>query len=277
MALAYPSTGTSETQQFGPVASGTPGYQYQPGMYAYGKTVAYYQPYKGWAFYAHYHNGLDISGASGTYLKAMETGRVTFAGWRNNGGGYVVEVEIRPGTKYTFNHCSSILVKVGQIVTKGQNIARMGKSGNTTGIHCHTSLDILETGADGIRRWLMWNPKLWMSGGAYANDARIKPAYTPTTRVQRVTIPTNGVNVRTSTRLVSSSLYAHTVSGVIRRYSDNASLGSTASKLLFYRYVQGDQYNLGGVVGNLYAEIYLGGGHRFVAKPLCSAPVWYAS
>jgi hypothetical protein len=278
MALGYPTSGTRESQQFGPASSSAAGYMSQPAMYGYGASVAFWQPYKGWGFYPHYHNGLDIAGDGGTYLKAMETGKVVYAGWRNNGGGYVVEVEIRPGTRYTFNHCSSILVKVGQIVAKGQNIARIGATGVATGNHCHVSLDIQERGPDGVYRWLMWNPKLWMSGGPYAGDARIRSAYsTTTTRVQRVTVNGNGINIRSAARMTSAALYAHTVSGRFRRYSDNADLGSTTSKLLFYRYVQGDGYVLGGVWGNLYAEVYLGGGHRFIAKPLCSAPVWYSS
>jgi len=139
------------------------------------------------------------------------------------------------------------------------------------------SLDIYEVGPDGVGRWLMWNPKLWMSGGAYANDGRIIPAYTSTNKVQRVTAFGDGINARSNAHLTSASLYAHTVNGRWRRYSDNKDLGARTAALRFYRYVQGDQYNLGGVVGNLYAEVYLGGGHRFIAKPLCSAPKWYSS
>lgn len=276
MALAYPTTGTRESQQFGPASSSAAGYASQPAMFASGATVGFWQSYKGWAFYPHYHNGLDIAGASGTPLKAMETGKVTYAAWRNNGGGYVMEVEIRPGTKYTFNHCSRLAAKVGQIVTKGQVIAYIGATGVATGNHCHTSLDILERGSDGVYRWLMWNPKLWMSGGAYANDARIASAYA-TAKVQRLSAGINGdgVNIRSAPHLTTASLYAHTVAGRVRRYSDNADLGARTVRFLYYREVQGDQYVVNGVVGNRYVEIYLGGGHRFVAKPFCSPVGWY--
>ena len=277
MALAYPTSGTKESQQFGPASSSAAGYQYQPSMYAYGSTVANWQPYKGWAYYAHYHNGLDIAGSTSVALKAMERGKVTYAAWRNNGGGYVMEVEIRPGTKYVFNHCSRLMVRLGTVVNKGQILAYIGATGAATGNHCHVGLEINERGPDGLYRWLMWNPKLFMSGGAYANDARIAPAYGSSVPRLSAGIKADGVNIRTAPRLTAASLFAHTVAGRVRRYSDNADLGARAQRFLWYRELQGDQYSINGVVGNRYVEFYCGGGRRFIAKPFASAVGWYPS
>jgi len=181
MGLGYPTTsGTYESQQFGPVPYGVPGYYSQPAMYASGSTVAWWQPYKQWAHYAHFHNGLDIAGPEGLALRAIETGRVIFSGWKSNGGGWVIEVEIRPGTRYTFNHCQKLLAAIGARVSRGQIIAAIGSSGTATGDHCHLSLDILEKGPDGVSRWLMWNPKYFMTGGPYQYDPRIAPlSYEP--------------------------------------------------------------------------------------------------
>jgi len=181
MALGYPTDhGTYESQQFGPVPYGVPGYFSQPAMYASGSTVAWWQPYKGWTFYGHYHNGLDIAGPEGLPLRALESGRVVFAGWRDNGGGWVIEVEIRPGTRYTFNHCQKVLAVTGSRVSRGQIIAAIGSSGTATGPHCHLSLDLLEKGPDGVSRWLVWNAKYFMTGGAYQYDPRIAPlSYEP--------------------------------------------------------------------------------------------------
>lgn len=277
MALGYPTGGgTYESQQFGPASSSAAGYLSQPAMFGHGSSVGYWQAYKGWPFYAHYHNGLDIAGPEGTPLLAMEAGKVTYAGLRNNGGGIVVEVEIRPGTKYTFNHCSAALVRVGQIIKKGQSIARIGNTGVATGNHCHVSLDIQEKGPDGYYRWLMWNPKLWMANGPYAADPRIETTYA-TVQVQRVIVSSNGINVRSAPRMTAATLFAVTADGYYRRYSDWKNLGPITSRLLFYRYVQGDNYVIGGVSSNLYAEVYLGGGKRYIAKPLCSAPKWYTN
>ena len=277
MALLYPTTGTRESQQFGPASSSAAGYASQPPMFGSSNAVAYWQAYKGWKYYSHYHNGLDIAGTTSVALKAMEGGKVMWSGWRNNGGGNVVEVEIRPGTRYTFNHCSRVLPKVGSIVAKGQILAYIGATGVATGNHCHTSLDIRERGPDGVYRWLMWNPKLWMAGGAYANDARITPAYGSQVPRLSAGITGDGVNVRSSPRLTAATLFAVTRAGRIIRYSDGKDIGPRTGRMLFYREVQGDQYTIGGVVGNRYVEFYCGGGHRFVAKPFASKVVWYAS
>lgn len=281
MALGYPTdkVGTYESQQFGPAIPGSAGYWSQPAMFAFSTSVAWWQAYKGWPFYAHYHNGLDIAGPEGKALLAVETGKVVFSGLRNNGGGLVIEVEIRPGTRYTFNHCSQLLARVGDIVKKGQTIARIGATGVATGNHVHFSLDINERGPDGYYRWLMWNPKLWMAGGVYANDPRIAPAYGGTTSVPRLSagIVSDGVNIRTAPRLTSASLFAVTNGGRVRRYSDWADLGSRTSRFKYYRVVQGDSYVVNGQWGNAYVEFYVGGGRRFVAKPFASKVLYYAS
>lgn len=85
-----------------------------------------------------FHTGIDISG-SGAYGKtivAADGGVVTAAGWD---GGYGYRVVIRHnGTLSTlYGHCSKILVTVGQKVSKGQAVARVGSTGNSTGPHCH--------------------------------------------------------------------------------------------------------------------------------------------
>ena len=85
-----------------------------------------------------FHTGIDISG-SGAYGKtivAADGGSVTAAGWD---GGYGYRVVIRHnGTLSTlYGHCSKLLVTPGQSVSKGQAIARVGSTGNSTGAHCH--------------------------------------------------------------------------------------------------------------------------------------------
>jgi len=197
MGLGYPTTsGTYESQQFGPVPYGVPGYFSQPAMYASGSTVAWWQPYKQWSYYEHFHNGLDVAGPEGLALRAIETGRVIFSGWKTNGGGWVIEVEIRPGTRYTFNHCQKLLAPIGARVSRGQIIATIGSSGTATGDHCHLSLDILEQGPDGVSRWLVWNPKYFMVGGPYQYDPRIAPlTYEPKPPAPIIYPSTEGDNV----------------------------------------------------------------------------------
>lgn len=82
------------------------------------------------------HTGIDLGGAIGTAIYAYKTGTVTFAGW---GRGYGLHVKIDHGNGMTtyYAHCSELLVSVGQQVTEGQMIAKIGMTGYTTGPHLH--------------------------------------------------------------------------------------------------------------------------------------------
>lgn len=175
------------SQPFGPANPTAGGYAEQPAMYGASNLTAYWLPYKGWPLYKHYHNGTDWTVGLGASLLAMETGKVIHAGIRYvsdstgkqvpNGGGLVIGVEIRPGTSYWYSHCSELLASVGSIVTKGQIIARMGRTGVATGVHAHVGVEIAEIGADGRKRTILHNPEMFQAGGPYANDTRIRPVY----------------------------------------------------------------------------------------------------
>lgn len=81
------------------------------------------------------HPGIDIAAPAGTPVRAIAAGTVAFAGWRNNGGGYVVVLRHPDGMTSTYNHNQSVTVAVGTRVTTGQRIARVGSTGNSTGPH----------------------------------------------------------------------------------------------------------------------------------------------
>lgn len=82
------------------------------------------------------HTGIDLGGAIGTAIYAYKSGTVTFAGW---GSGYGLHVKIDHGNGMTtyYAHCSELFVSVGQQVTEGQMIAKIGMTGYTTGPHLH--------------------------------------------------------------------------------------------------------------------------------------------
>jgi murein DD-endopeptidase MepM/ murein hydrolase activator NlpD len=88
--------------------------------------------------YYHYgHYGIDIDGSTGDPIYAAAGGKVTFAGWKNNGGGYQVWIAHGSGLYTTYNHMASVSVGRGQSVGKGQRIGRMGATGFATGSHLH--------------------------------------------------------------------------------------------------------------------------------------------
>ncbi|WP_304518478.1 peptidoglycan DD-metalloendopeptidase family protein [Caproiciproducens faecalis] len=85
-----------------------------------------------------FHTGIDISGGSayGKTIVAADGGTVVSAGW-SNGYGYCVKINHGGGIQTLYGHASKILVSSGQRVSKGQAIALVGSTGNSTGPHCH--------------------------------------------------------------------------------------------------------------------------------------------
>ncbi len=88
----------------------------------------------------YYHAGhlaLDIAAPYGSTIVAAQGGTVTWAGWRNNGGGYVISIDHGNGMSTVYNHLGSIWVSVGQYVGAGQGIGGVGCTGMCTGPHVH--------------------------------------------------------------------------------------------------------------------------------------------
>ena len=86
------------------------------------------------------HSGADLAAPDGTPIYAVGPGVVTIAGPSTGGNtGYMVAVDHGGGvqTRYVHPWPSGILVRVGDQVTAGQQIARVGSSGNSTGPHLH--------------------------------------------------------------------------------------------------------------------------------------------
>lgn len=82
------------------------------------------------------HTGIDIQGAYGTPIKAADGGVVTFSGWEDGYGNYII-INHENGYQTAYAHCSVLSKKVGDRVKKGETIAKMGNSGRVTGTHLH--------------------------------------------------------------------------------------------------------------------------------------------
>ena len=103
----------------------------------YGVITSYFGPRRASVAGAStYHEALDIANSYGTAIYAADGGTVTLAGWYG-GLGYCVKIDHGNGFVTTYGHNSSLLVSVGQHVYKGQQIARMGSTGISSGPHCH--------------------------------------------------------------------------------------------------------------------------------------------
>lgn len=82
-----------------------------------------------------YHTGLDIAANSGTNICAAHNGKVILAENYSSYGNCVMIENNDIITVYA--HCLSINVKEGQMVNKGDIIAKVGMTGNATGPHLH--------------------------------------------------------------------------------------------------------------------------------------------
>lgn len=82
------------------------------------------------------HNGVDIANRFGAPVLAASRGIVTFAGPMKDFG-HLIEVDHGYGYVTRYGHMSSITVHVGDEVSDGQVIGRVGSSGRSTGPHLH--------------------------------------------------------------------------------------------------------------------------------------------
>lgn len=100
-----------------------------------------------------HHTGLDFAAPTGTLLKAVHSGTITSAGW-DGSYGYKTVLTLDDGTEIWYAHQSSISVSVGQEVTTGDVIGRVGATGNVTGAHLH--MEVHPGGGSGI------DPMAWL-------------------------------------------------------------------------------------------------------------------
>lgn len=82
------------------------------------------------------HKGIDFAGKDGSEVVSTGGGVVTWAGSRF-GYGELVEIDHGNGLRTRYGHNKSLLVHVGDVVAKGEDIAVMGSTGRSTGPHVH--------------------------------------------------------------------------------------------------------------------------------------------
>ena len=87
------------------------------------------------------HTGLDIACTTGTDIKVVSNGTVTFSGKKGSYGNLII-VDHGNGVETWYGHCSKLYAKVGDDVTAGDVIAAVGSTGNSTGPHLHFEIRI---------------------------------------------------------------------------------------------------------------------------------------
>lgn len=93
------------------------------------------------------HTGIDYPCQVGSKIVAAQKGIVVTVKKLNYSYGYYVMIYHGTDSKgrkivTLYAHNSAILVNVGQTVSKGQQIAKSGNTGNSTGPHCHFEIRV---------------------------------------------------------------------------------------------------------------------------------------
>jgi hypothetical protein len=87
------------------------------------------------------HNGLDFDGDFGSPIYAADSGVIVYSGWSDRGYGYLIVVDHDDGWQTFYAHLmEGTLMPCGSSVQKGQLIASMASTGNSTGPHLHFEL-----------------------------------------------------------------------------------------------------------------------------------------
>jgi murein DD-endopeptidase MepM/ murein hydrolase activator NlpD len=93
-------------------------------------------------FRAAMHAGIDLAGPLGTPVYATADGVVESAGWNSGGYGNLIKIDHGKGIETRYGHLSKVEIKAGDHVKRGQEIARMGSTGRSTGSHLHYEVRI---------------------------------------------------------------------------------------------------------------------------------------
>ena len=94
----------------------------------------------------YFHKGLDFAAAFGSNIKAPENGRIVLAGLVSRGfvvNGNCIFIDHGHGVISGYLHLSSVLVKEGDFVKKGQIIGKVGSTGIASGPHLHWGVYVL--------------------------------------------------------------------------------------------------------------------------------------
>lgn len=135
------------------------------------------------------HDGLDIAAPTGTPIRAVECGVVSFSGVQ---GGYGNMVCVKHSSRFEtcYAHMSRSAVGQGARVQKGQVIGYVGCTGSCTGPHLH-----FETRVDGAAR----DPRPYLGGAGVPGEPTVKAAITssPKATTQARTVPRATPQART--------------------------------------------------------------------------------
>lgn len=84
-----------------------------------------------------FHKGVDLAANFGDVVRATAVGMVVSAGWDAGGFGNKIDIDHGNGYHTWYAHLSQVHVRAGDRVVKGEPIANVGSTGESTGPHLH--------------------------------------------------------------------------------------------------------------------------------------------
>lgn len=88
-------------------------------------------------YFSSTHLGIDILGQAGETFVAAHAGKVIGVGYLTSCGGLQIHVDVGGGMENWYQHLSATLVSVGDVISAGTRIGRVGSTGCATGPHLH--------------------------------------------------------------------------------------------------------------------------------------------
>jgi murein DD-endopeptidase MepM/ murein hydrolase activator NlpD len=109
-------------------------------------------PARGWIsrLWSQEHTAIDIAAATGTPVVSTTYGKVTRAGWDDRYG-RIIQIENDQGFAIIYGHNSRLLVREGEIVSKGDVIAFVGSTGLSSAPHLHYEIHLKGKPVDPMR------------------------------------------------------------------------------------------------------------------------------
>ncbi|MES1247916.1 MAG: peptidoglycan DD-metalloendopeptidase family protein [Actinomycetota bacterium] len=98
-----------------------------------------------------FHAGIDLPAPSGTPVLAAAAGTVTWAAPRSGGWGLLVVLRHADGVRTLYAHLSAIDVRVGDVVSGGTVVGRVGATGDATGPHLHFEVRVRGAAVDPLQ------------------------------------------------------------------------------------------------------------------------------
>jgi murein DD-endopeptidase MepM/ murein hydrolase activator NlpD len=109
-------------------------------------------PARGWTsrLWSQDHTAIDIAAATGTPIVSTTSGQVTRAGWDDRYG-KIIEIENDQGFLTIYGHCSRLLAREGELVSKGDVIGFVGSTGLSSAPHLHYEIHFKGKPVDPMR------------------------------------------------------------------------------------------------------------------------------